>query len=350
MPETDTTQKVGVTGVLVNAAAFVIIVAGIREASAIFVQFFLALFISVLLGPPFFWLKSRGAHTGIALVAVLLIGLSATMLLGTILGTSLDGLLNALPSYERALNSQFSLMLAWLRSLGADIPQDPFLKLFDISQIMNLARGTVRGVAAALNNVLFITLMVVFILIEASGFPDKLRAISDDSDKSLPNLFKAIDNVKRYMAIKTLISLGTGIGIAIALTIIGVDFPILWGLLAFLLNYIPNIGSLIAAVPAVLLALVQFGWPTAILTVGIYLGVNFVFANVMEPRIMGQGLGLSTLVVFLSLLFWGWVLGPVGMLLSVPLTMTAKIILDTHESTRKIAILLSAGTKTSTPV
>ena len=182
----ETTQKIRVTGVLLNTAAFVIIVAGIREANAIFVQFFLALFISVLLAPPFFWLKDRGAHTGIALFAVLLIGLSGTILLVTIIGTSLDGLLNALPGYERALDSQFGLLLNWLRSLGADIPQDPFLKLFDISQIMNLARGTVRGVAAALNNVLFITLMVVFILIEASGFPDKLRAISDDPGKSLP--------------------------------------------------------------------------------------------------------------------------------------------------------------------
>ncbi len=347
MDRQDTTRKVRVAGVLLNAAALVIVVAGIREASGMLVQFFLALFISVLLAPPFFWLKERGFPTAIALIAVLLIGFGLTMALVILIGTSLDSLVKALPAYEQSLNTQVGFLLSWLRGLGADIPENPFLKLFDLNQVMNLARGTVSGLAATLNNTLFITLMVVFILIEASGFPDKLRAISKNPDKSIPNLFRAIENVKRYMAIKSLISLGTGISISILLSFVGIDFPILWGLLAFLLNYVPNIGSLIAAVPAVLLALVQFGWGGAMITAGIYFGVNFVFANILEPRMMGQGLGLSTLIVFLSLLFWGWVLGPVGMLLSVPLTMTAKIILDSNENTRKIAILLGSDAKSA---
>jgi AI-2 transport protein TqsA len=124
------------------------------------------------------------------------------------------------------------------------------------------------------------------------------------------------------------------------LSLIGVDFAPTWGLLAFLLNFIPNIGSIIAAVPAILLALIQLGLPSALLTLLGYLVVNITIGNFLEPRVMGRSLGLSTLVVFLSLLFWGWVLGPIGMVLSVPLTMTAKIALAVNEDTRWLAVLL----------
>ena len=144
------------------------------------------------------------------------------------------------------------------------------------------------------------------------------------------------------MAIKTLISLVTGIFITIWLTIIGVDYPLLWGLLAFALNYVPNIGSIIAALPAVLLAIIQLGLMRALLAAAGYIVINLLMGSVVEPRFMGRGLGLSTLVVFLSLLFWGWILGPVGMLLSVPLTITAKIALDSRDETRWIAVLLGS--------
>ena len=120
-----------------------------------------------------------------------------------------------------------------------------------------------------------------------------------------------------------------------------VDYPLLWGLLAFLLNYIPNLGSIIAAVPTVLLTLVQLGWSAALIVFAGYSVVNVVIGSFIEPRFMGKGLGLSTLVVFLSLVFWGWVLGPVGMLLSVPLTMTLKIALESSEENRWLAKLLS---------
>ena len=142
------------------------------------------------------------------------------------------------------------------------------------------------------------------------------------------------------MGIKTLTSLMTGLLVWIWLQIVGVNYPVLWGLLAFLFNYIPNIGSIIAAVPAVLLALVQLGLPGALWTAGGYLAVNMLIGNVIEPRIMGKGMGLSTLVVFLSLIVWGYILGGVGMFLSVPLTMIAKIVLEHNPRTRWIAVIL----------
>jgi len=195
-----------------------------------------------------------------------------------------------------------------------------------------------------LTNGVLIVLTVIFMLLEAAIIPDKLDAIFRKSEVSRKRkrIRYFISTVNRYMAIQTVISLATGVCVAIFLTIMGVDFPLLWGLLAFVFNYIPNIGSILAAVPAVLLTIIQFGLGRAVEVAIGYLVINMIIGNVISPRLMGRGLGLSTLVVFLSLIFWGWLLGPVGMLLSVPLTMTIKIGLERSENTRWAAILLGS--------
>jgi predicted PurR-regulated permease PerM len=126
----------------------------------------------------------------------------------------------------------------------------------------------------------------------------------------------------------------------VTLILLDIHYAVLWGVVAFLLNFIPNIGSILAAVPAVLMAMVQYNFGTALAVAGVYLAVNVTIGSILEPRIMGKGLGLSTLVVFLSLIFWGWLLGPVGMLLSVPLTIMVKIVLNAKEDTKWIATLL----------
>ncbi len=158
----------------------------------------------------------------------------------------------------------------------------------------------------------------------------------------MQRFYRFSDTVKRYMAIKTIMSLVTGVCIAIWLSILGIDFAVLWGLIAFFLNYVPNIGSVLAAIPAVMLAFIQLGSTSALLAAAGYIVMNTLIGNILEPRYMGRGLGLSTLVVFLSLVFWGWVLGPVGMLLSVPLTMTLKIALESREETVWLAIVLGS--------
>ena len=152
-------------------------------------------------------------------------------------------------------------------------------------------------------------------------------------------------HAKRYLVIKTLISAATGLVIWLWLLILGVDYPVLWGTLSFLLNYVPNIGAIIAALPVALLALVQLGVGSALLTVLGFAVVHIVVGNIIEPKLMGKGLSLSTLVVFLSMVFWGWVLGPIGMILSVPMTSLVKIALESYEGTRGLAIMLGSDTE-----
>jgi len=327
---------------LVTSAAFVILIAGLREAQPILVPFLLSAFIAIIAMPPLVFLQHRRIPKGVALTLVIGGVVGVGMLMGALVGSAVDDFSAQLPTYQAKLEVQTLNLLNWLAGMGVEISREVVNNLLDPAKAMKMAAQGLNTLGGLLTNAFLILLTVIFILLEASSFPGKLHLIFDDPEHSFIQLERFTDNIKRYMAIKTGTSLLTGLVVAVWLWVIGVDYPVLWGTLAFLLNYVPNIGSIIAAIPALLLALVQLG-PGAVLWSALgYLVVNNLVGNVIEPRFMGRGLGLSTLVVFLSLVFWGWVLGPVGMFLSVPLTMTLKIALDSSEETRWIAILLGS--------
>ena len=326
--------------ILLTLAAFVVVIAGMRAAEAILVPFLLSVFIAVISAPPMFWLKRKGIPTGIAIVLIIAAIMAIGMAMGVLVGTSVDAFSRNLPLYQARLQQETAGLLGWLEGLGVALPEQALKERFDPGAAMKLVAGLLSGLSGVLTNAFFILVTVIFILMEASSFPAKLHRILNRPEDSLAHFRRFVDNLQRYASIKTLVSLATGIIIAASLWLLGVDFPLLWGLLAFLLNYVPNLGSIIAAVPAVLMAFIQLGSTTALLAALVYGVVNVVMGNIIEPRFMGRGLGLSTLVVFVSLVFWGWILGPVGMLLSVPLTMTLKIALEASDDTRWIAILL----------
>jgi AI-2 transport protein TqsA len=331
------------TQFLITVAAFVIVVAGMRAAEKILVPFLLSGFLAIICAPPLFWLRRKHVPTALALLIVTGGIMGIGLLMGTLVGASVKDFSATLPTYQERLQEQTKALLSWFERIGLEISDEVLLEYFDPGAIMRIVGKTLTRLGGVLTNAFFILLTVIFMLLEASSFPDKLRVILGPSNPTLANFEKITNDVKGYMARKTLVSLATGICIAIWLAILGVNYPLLWGLLAFFLNFVPNIGSIIAAIPAVLLAFIQLGVSSALLAALGFLMVNGVIGNVIEPRFMGRGLGLSTLVVFLSLVFWGWVLGPVGMLLSVPLTLTVKIALESNEDTRWIAILLGSG-------
>ena len=327
------------TNALLAAAAFVVVVAGVKAAEAIMVPFLLAVFIATTAATPVFWLHRRGVPFALAIAAVAVGLIVALVGVGALVAEAARGFLAQMPFYQERLVELAGGTLDTLRSLGIDLSGAPVLETFDPAAVFAMAGNTLLGFGSVLSNGFLILLTVIFMLAEASSFPRKLRdVLADPSD--LPYFERVADNVNRYFAIKTTVSVGTGVTVGVFLALLGVDFPVLWGLLAFMLNYVPTIGSFIAALPAVLLALVQLGPTHAAVAAAGYAVVNVVIGSVVEPRFMGRGLGLSTLVVFLSLVFWGWILGPVGMLLSVPLTMTAKIALEANPDTVWAAHLL----------
>ena len=327
---------------LLAAAAFVVVVAGLKAASALVVPFLLAAFIAIICAPLLLWMQRKGLPAGVAVLLIILLLAVLLFLLALFVGSSLSDFRQSLPSYEARLKGQTSTLWEWLETRGVHVSGDVLARQLDTGRLMKVVGNMLSGLTGVLTNTFMILLTVVFILLEASALPVKLRAAKGDPEASLGPFEEFIESVNRYLAIKTVISLCTGITVAVLLALLGIDYPLLWGLVAFLLNYVPNIGSLIAAVPPVLLGFVQYGIGSALLVGLVYLGVNMVFGNVVEPRVMGKGLGLSSLVVFVSLVFWGWVLGPVGMLLSVLLTMIVKIALESREETRWIAVLLGS--------
>ena len=285
-------------------------------------------------------LESRGVPRWLAVGLILIFVLAVTVGFGTVIGASVIDFTGSLPFYQQRLQEEVGGLLAWLERHGVVISRELVADIFDPAAILSIAGRIFTGIGDVLGRIGIVLLVMTFILLEWSGFPDKIRVAFARSDEHLGRLRQISSNIKRYLMLKTLISLATGVLVTVFLLILQVDFPVLWGTLAFLLNYVPNIGSLIAAVPAILLAFLQLGFSGAFFTALGYLLVNFVLANLIEPRVMGEGVGLSTLVVFLSLVFWGWVLGPIGMLLSVPLTMIFRILLDSLEETRWLAVLL----------
>ena len=330
-------------GILIFAA-LVIIAAGLRAAQDLMVPFLLAAFIATIAATPMFWMQRKGVPPGISLTGTMVLMIIIVVLMGALVAQSASAFSAKLPAYQARLIEIQNDLIPWLENiiapLGIDINVDSLLQNFSPNTALELAGTTLAGLGSVLSNSFLIILTVIFILAEAASFPRKLADILRDPDKDLPHFSRFAENVNRYIAIKTSVSLATGAVVTLFMWFLGVDFPILWGLLAFLLNYVPTIGSIIAAIPPVILALIQLG-PGAAGGVAIgFLAINLIMGNAVEPRYMGKGLGLSTLVVFLSLVVWGWVLGPVGMLLSVPLTMTAKIAFEDNPDTEWLAHLL----------
>ena len=330
-------------GIFVIAALF-IIVAGLKSAQDLMVPFLLSVFIATIAATPMFWMQTKGVPEALSIPLVMVLMVVAVTLLGALIAQSAGAFTAKLPFYQErllSLQQDFTAMAQpLLEPIGVNIQLHTIVANFSPNSALQLAGTTLARLGGVLSNSLLIILTVIFILAEAASFPQKLRRILRDPEIDLPHFSKFAENVNRYIAIKTTVSAATGVLVAVFLWLLGVDFPILWGILAFLLNYVPTIGSIIAAVPPVLLALIQLGPATALGVAVGFVAINLIMGNAVEPRYMGRGLGLSTLVVFLSLVVWGWVLGPVGMLLSVPLTMTAKIALEANPQTHWIAVLL----------
>lgn len=332
-------QKTGGRFLLI-AACIVVIVHGMRAAAPILLSFLLALFLAVLSLPLLLWLRRHRIPTLIAVMATVL---SIGALVGSVLlvvGRTFEEFVKALPSYVISLQGMTNNAIQWLDERGIMIGEWVTTDYINPSRIMDFVGGTLLGLATLLSFVFIVLIIMVFVLAEATAFPQKIRAALGRVDADLGRFREITQEVQRYLRIKTLISLATGVLVGVWVWALGIEFPLLWGLVAFLFNYIPNIGSIVASVPPVMLGLLQFGLSRALLVIAGYFAVNISLGNLLEPQLMGRKLGLSPLMIVLSLMFWGWVWGVLGMLLAVPLTMSIRIMLEYSEDFRWVAILL----------
>ena len=331
------------TRILIVIGMLAILSISIKQAQTALAWLLFAVFLAVIGTPPVLWLERRRIPYVAAVLLVVAGFAIVIVVIGALVGASLNSFYADLPSYQALLQNRISSLQAFLAANGIKITDSLLVHQIDPEAVKRWTAGLLRGIGSALFELVLILVTVMFIFLEASTFPVKLRAILGDPQRDFQPFMAFIYDVQRYMNIRTAISLTEGILVGVWLSILGVDFPILWGFLAFLLHYVPNVGGFIAAVPAVLLAFVELGIGRAALVAIGYLAIESILGNVVEPMLMGRKLGLSTLVVIVSLVFWGSLLGIAGVVLCIPLTMTLKFACENNSSTRWIAVLLGPG-------
>jgi AI-2 transport protein TqsA len=325
---------------LFNLACLVVVIFGLRAAATIMVPVALALFLTILSLPLLVGLKDRRIPSAFAVVLTILVNIAVLGLFVLVVSQSVNEFRVALPRYVLQFQTLALELQQWLIERRVPVSGVVLTDLINPEAVINLVTGTLRGIAWTVSNAILIMIIMAFMLAETAHFPAKLRAVLGSHDADLSRFAKITREVQQYLGIKTAVSLVTGALVGTYVWLLGIDFPLFWGLLAFLFNYIPSVGSILASIPPVLLGLIQYGPGTALLVGLGYLVVNVTLGNIIEPNLMGRRLGLSTVVVILSLVFWGWVWGPVGMLLSLPMTMIVKIALENTHDMRWIAILL----------
>jgi len=338
-----TLNQSGNSSFMLNLAATIIVIAGMVVASSIVSTVLLAVFISIICAHPINWLQKRNIPKWLALSIVLFAITATFILLGGIIGNTVASFSNDVPLYEKTLRQIAENSIAYFNSFGFNISEMEIDKLLNVTSIMSFMVTLLSNMGGVMGNTVLIFFIAIFLLLEMDDFSFKFLAIKHGVGDSLRYLITISSNIRHYLSIMTLLSLITALLIWGCLAIIGIKYAILWALIAFLLNFIPNIGSIVAAIPAVLFALIQSGFKGAFWTIIVYLVINMVIGNIVAPKMLGKGLGLSTFVAFMSFIFWGYILGTVGMFISVPLTMALKIYLEQDKNTKWIAILLGTS-------
>ena len=337
----DTVRQKG--SAIMVSAAIVIVIYGMQMAKVILVPFLIAVFLALITVRPMLWLQQKRVPSILAALLIVSMIMLILAVVGAILGTSIADFTASIPGYQARLDTIVDGAVKFIaKNIQGDASIESLGDMIDPGWAMGLAATILNSLKDVLTNTFLIFFTMIFILLEASSGQTKFEAAFGRSESSLERPQMFLQNLGRYLGIKTIVSMATGLCAGVLTWSFGVDFPLLWAMLAFLLNYIPTIGSIIAAVPAVLLALVQLGPGEAGATAIGFAAINVIFGNFIEPRLMGYGVGISPLIVFVGLVFWGWVFGPVGMLLSVPLTMTLKLALESDERTRWVAVLIGS--------
>jgi predicted PurR-regulated permease PerM len=324
---------------LVRAAALVVVLGALKLATPLVVTILLAAFLAIVSAPLMFWLVRRGVHRYLAVTAALSADIAFFGAMAALAASGLNALVSAMPRYEARVAALREEASFWLKTQGLPDLGDllPTLNQADTGRFVGTAIAEVAGALSSLMLVLFI---VAFLLVELLGIEDKLRFVFRHPEIGIEQFRRAAAHVQRYIVVKTAANLLTGALVWLWLAAFRVDFALLWGVCAFMLNYIPTIGSLLVGAPALVVTLLQYGFGTSLVVGTGYVLINTAIAALVEPRVFGQALGLSPLVVFISMVCWGWLWGPVGAVLSVPLTVIVKISLAYMEGYEWLARML----------
>src|SRR5829696_1807205 len=327
--------------VMLGLAATVVVFVGMRLTAPILNPILFALVLALLFSPIYAWLRRHRIPTPLALI-VMLIGLTLLFLgIAGILGVSIARFSGDIASYTSKLNGQLDNIQSLTKSLG--VSKADLHKALSPSALTSAIGTILSGVADFLSNLFLILVIVLFLLAEGPAMMNRLRASAGGDHPQVATLTIFGRNVVRQLGLRSIVNLVTGSGVTILLLVLRVDFPLMWGILAFFLSFIPWIGLPLAVAPAVVLALAEHGVTSAVLVIVGVLVINVLAENALSPMLMGRGLSISPTILFIGFLFWAWLLGGPGAFLAAPLTIFLVLMLDTFPETRWLASVMGMG-------
>jgi len=335
---------------LVLTAALVIVCAGISFASSILGWVLMSVFFAILVRPLYDWLVRRGLPTSVALLGVALVLEGIVVGLATLVGVSVARMVARAPTYQAMLAERLADLHTTLESFGIQVPTPDLLEIASPTVIMSWFVGLLYAISSVVFNFIYILLLVLFLLVDGPWIMGRMRAGLGEAHPLVTRLDDIGPKVARIFGIRAYINLLTGIGVAAALWLLGIDFPLLWGALLFFMSFVPYIGIFAASAPPVLLALAEYGVERALLVVVGITVINLGLENVVLPRVIGSSLSLTPTFVLISFFLWVWLLGASGALLAVFLAILMVIVLDSYEPTRWIASAMMGPSQEATVV
>jgi AI-2 transport protein TqsA len=339
---------------VVTLACLFVVLTGMKIAANVLVPIVYAFFLAVLSYPLVRWLRRHRVPAVLALGITMLVNLGVLAGLITVGVRLLISFWADLPRYLRGLERYVNDLGTWLESVGATGAKEMLGGMFDwntfigwatqqdvMSNLGSFGISTFGTLATLLASLIMVLIVMMFILMEAHGTHSRLQAVNLSGGPDFTGLMRSASDIQKYLGVKTLISVLTGLLAGFWCWFFDLHYPLLWALLAFLFNFIPAVGSTAASLPAIAEALVQHGPGTAIFVAIGYGGINFCLDNFVQPTMLGNRFGISPLVVILSVIFWGWLWGPLGMFLAVPLTMVLKVLLDNNSEFQWISVAMA---------
>jgi AI-2 transport protein TqsA len=326
---------------LLGAGAAVLVLAGVRSIAWLVGPAFLALIIVIALSPVQSWLRRHNWPAWLTTLVLVVLVVGLLVALSLVVVVSLARLAALLPQYADRADQLLRSLASSLATYGVGPDQlQGAVSSVSPAKVVALIGALLAGLSAALSSLVFLLCLMLFLSVEAGGIDRRLAAVSADRPELSAALRSFAHGTRSYLLVTTVFGLIVAVLDGLALAIIGVPLAVLWALLAFITNYIPNVGFIIGVVPPALLALLTSGVPEMLVVIGVYCVLNFVIQSLIQPRFVGDSVGLAMTTTFVALVFWAWLLGPLGALLAIPLTLLAKALLvDVDPTARWVTAL-----------
>jgi predicted PurR-regulated permease PerM len=325
--------------ILVTSISILFVI--MRYAADLLAPFLISIALSIVLSPVLRYLQKKHIPKIASLILLIILSAIPIIVLGGYIGSEVHEFSSNINTLKAEFESTLGKFILYLQNMGIAVNESDIKAIMQTSSVSEIIKNLASQASTQFSNVFLILFTVAFMLMESQYMHRKMVYIFSKSNISLEDGMQIIDKINTYFIIKVKTSLVTALWAFIVLWYYDIPYFYMWASLAFFLNFIPVVGSIIAAVPAILFAMVDQGVATAVWVSLWYITINMVVGNILEPRIMGKGLGLSAMVIFLSMTLWGWVMGPTGMILSVPLTMAMQFLFAQYEETEWMALILS---------